>query len=268
MRRTWQLARSTAVIVSACLVILTHAAAADTPNADTIMQQVEDRPQGKDRVANLKLTIRAKKGGTSRIRSMTSARKNTKDVSKVVLFFSAPKDMRNVAFLVWDNKSGDDQRWIYLPTSGQVRKLVTSDSRASFFGSDFTYEDLTNRDPGQDTHELVGSQKVDKWDCWLVESTPKNAKGLDFAKYRSWVWKTGNMIVRQELLDSSGKVVKRLQANSIANVQTIPTYTSITVSNLETGSESKLETSENKYDTGLADERFGEDQLKRGAPAK
>ncbi len=258
----------TAVTASACLMFAVQAAKAETPNADSIMQQVEDRAQGKDSVANFKLTITPKKGGTARVRSMASARKSGKDVIKVVLFFSAPSDMRNVAFLVWDNKTGDDQRWIYLPTIGQVRKLVTGDARASFFGSDFTYEDFTNRDPGQDTHKVAGSQKVDNRDCWLVESTPKSTKGLDFAKYRSWVWKPHNLIVRQEFLDSNGKVIKRLQANAISEIQGIQTYTKISVANLKTGSESVLEASDVKYDTGIADERFNEDQLKRGAPAK
>ena len=253
--------------VTVSLLLVTQVAYADAPTADVIMQQVEERPQGKDMVATVKLTI-TPKSGSKRIRSLTSLRKETKDVTKLVTFFSEPSDMRNVAFMVWDNKTGDDQRWIYLPSIGQVRKLVVGDSRQSFFGSDFTYEDLTNRDPGQDTHKVAGSQKVDKWDCWLVESTPKNGKGLDFAKYRTWVWKTGNLIVRQELLDSAGKVIKRLQANSISEIQGIQTYGQITVTNLKTGSESNLESTDIKYDTGIADERFSEDQLKRGAPTK
>jgi hypothetical protein len=249
------------------VALAAQTARAEGPSADEIMQKVEDRPQGKDQTATVNLTIAAK-NASKRLRSLVMMRKHGKDVTKLATFFSAPTDMSGVAFLVWDYKKGDDQRWLYLPSIGQVRRLVVGDSRQSFFGSDFVYEDLTNRDPGQDTHKLVGSQKVDSWDCWLVESTPKSTKGVDFAKYRSWVWKDGNLLVRQEMYDSAGKVTRRLQAKSITEIEGIPTYGQIVVANLKTGSESKLDLSDVHYDTGIADERFSEDQLKRGAPGK
>lgn len=240
---------------------------ANAPSADAIMQRVEDRPQGKDQLATHSLVI-TPKGGTKRLRSYTVMRKDYDDVTKLVTFLSAPADVRGAAFMVWDNKKSDDQRWIYLPAIGQVRRLVVGDSRQSFFGSDFVLEDFTNRDPDQDTHKLIGAQKVDSWDCWVIESTPKNDKGLDFAKYRSWISKQSDMLVRQELYDASGKVTRRLQVNAIEDIQRIPTYKQVTVSNLRTGSESRIEISDVRYNTGLPDERFDETQLQRGVTSK
>jgi outer membrane lipoprotein-sorting protein len=261
MTRTLALALALAVATSAT------ASADKTPSADAIMQRVEDRSQGKDQTANHSLVI-IPKNGTKRFRSYSLMRKEYGDVIKLVTFLSAPTDVRGAAFMVWDNKKSDDQRWIYLPAIGQVRRLVVGDSRQSFFGSDFVFEDFTNRDPDQDTHKLVGSQKVDKWDCWVIESKPKSDSGLDFASYKTWVWKQGDMLVRQEFYDSSGKLTRRLQINGIDEIQGIQTYTKATVTNLNTGSESRIEISNVKYNTGIADERFDESQLQRGAPTK
>lgn len=241
-------------------------AASKAPSADQIMQKVEDRSQGKDFTGTSKLAI-IPKGGSKRFREYTMLRKDYPDTSKVVMFFSAPADVHGAAFLVWDNKKTEDNRWVYLPTIGQVRQLLAGDSRQSFFGSDFVYEDFTNRDPDQDTHKLIGAQKVDNWDCWVVESTPKNASGLDFATYKTWVWKDKDMIVRQEFNDSSGKVARRLQTVKIDEINGIQTYTQITATNLKTGSESRIEVSDVHYNTGLADERFDQAQLQRGAPS-
>ncbi len=246
-------------------VLLATAQADKTPSADEIMQRVEDRSQGKDQTATHSLVI-IPKGGQKRFRSYTLMRKEYGDVIKLVTFLSAPTDVRGAAFMVWDNKKSDDQRWIYLPAIGQVRRLVVGDSRQSFFGSDFVFEDFTNRDPDQDTHKLVGSQKVDNWDCWVIESKPKNTSGLDFASYKTWVWKQGDMLVRQEMYDDAGKPTRRLQAKAIDTIQGIPTYKQVIVTNLKTGSESRVEISDVKYNAGIADERFDESQLQRGAP--
>lgn len=257
MTRTLRITLVTTVVLG-----LAPTAFAEAPSADEIMQKVEDRPQGKDQTATHKLLI-IPKSGQKRLRGYTLMRKEYSDIIKLVTFLSAPADVHGAAFMVWDAKKSDDQRWIYLPSIGQVRRLVVGDSRKSFFGSDFVYEDFTNRDPDQDTHKLVGSQKVDSWDCWVIESTPKKSRGLDFAKYRTWVWKQGDMLVRQEYFDGSNKVKRRIQVKAIDMVQGIPTYRQITVSNLSSGSESRVEISNVQYNTGIADQRFEEVQLKR-----
>lgn len=251
--------------VAVCCVVMATDIALAAPTADEIMQRVEDRSQGEDMTASHTLVM-IPKNGTKRVRSYMLLRKAYDKVVKLVTFFSAPSDVRNAAFMVWDYKGGDDQRWVYLPAVGKVRRLVAGDARQSFFGSDFVFEDFTNRDPDQDTHKLVGAQKVDAWDCWVVESTPKSEPS--FAKYRSWVWKPANLVVRQEYYDQAGKVIRRINAVSVAEVQGIQTYRQVTVQDLRTGSESRLEIDNVVYKTGIPDERFEEAQLNRGAPKK
>jgi hypothetical protein len=240
---------------------------AAAPTADQIMQRVEDKSFGKDGQATHSLVI-IPKHGEKRFRRYTIVRKEYPDVVKLVTFFNAPTDVQGAAFMVWDHKKSDDQRWIYLPAIGQVRRLVVGDSRQSFFGSDFVFEDFTNRDPDQDTHKLVGAQKVDTWDCWVVDSTPKNARGVEFASMRSWVAKDGDLVIRQELKNAQGKTIRTLQAKSIQVIDGYPTYMQVVVDNLETGSESRIEASDVHYNQGIPDERFEEAQLSRGAPAR
>jgi outer membrane lipoprotein-sorting protein len=238
---------------------------AEGPTAAQIMDKVENRSYGRDQISKVTLEIHPKEG-TSRLRQFVSMRKEFDKVTKLATFFLAPTDVRGAAFLVFDRKGADDLRWLYLPAIGQVRQLSAESNRQSFFGSDFVYEDLTNRDPDQDEHKMVGSQKVDEWDCWVIDSTPKNARGLDFAHYKSWVWKTADLIVRQEYYDGDGKVVRRGVVKAVQNVQDIWTWRQGTMENLRTGSSTKIEISDVKYNTDVPDERFAESQLNRGAP--
>lgn len=246
-------------------------APAAPPTADEIMQRVEDKKFGDDSQATHSLEIQPK-NGQKRLRRYTALRKDFGNVIKLVTFLDAPTDVHGAAFMVWDDKKAADQRWIYLPAIGQVRQLVVADARSSFFGSDFVYEDFTNRDPQLDTHKLVGSQKVDAWECWVVDSTPKSTKGLEFATMRSWVTKgpgvMENLVVRQELKDAQGKVVRESQSKEIKLIDGVPTYMSAIVKNFKTGSESRSVASDIHYNQSIPDQRFDQSQMPRGAPAK
>jgi outer membrane lipoprotein-sorting protein len=245
--------------------LLPIAASAGPPTGPEIMTAVENRNDGKSQTSKLTLEI-SPKGGTKRLREFVLMRKEYENVTKLVTFFLAPADVRDSAFLVFDRKGADDLRWLYLPSVGQVRQLAAASDRQSFFGSDFVYEDLTNRDPELDDHKVVGTQKLNEWDCYVIESTPKKTAGLDFATYKTWVWKDADMIVRQEFFDSSGKAVRRGEVASVKKVQDIWTWHQGTMSNLKNGSVTKLEISDVKYNVDVPDERFSDSQLNRGAP--
>ena len=253
------------VVVALGVALHPGASRAQAPTAAAIMDGVEHRNQGSDMTSTVTLEVTPKQG-TKRLSQFVLLRKDDSGVIKLVTFFKAPTSVLGSALLVFDRKGAADLRWLYLPAISQVRPVAGGGDRQSFFTSDFVYEDLTNRDPDKDDHTLVGTQKVDQWDCWVVDSTPKNARGLDFAKYRSWVWKTGNLIVRQEYYDGKGKVVRRGEARSVKQVQNIWTWHQGTMVNLKTGSSSRLEISNVKYDSNVPAKYFTDGQLPHGPP--
>lgn len=239
------------------------AASKDAPDGEKLMQAVEDRDDGKDQQAKITLQITPKKG-QKRVRQFDLLRKEYPGETKLITVFSSPADVRGAAFLVVDEHSKPDRRSIYLPAIGQVRKLTSSDDRTSFFASDFVYEELTNRDPEKDTHKFVAQQKVGQWECWVVDSKPKDPKSVEFASYRTWIWKDDPIYIRQEFYDKDGKVIRRGTMVKLAKVQGIWTGIQGKVENLKTGSTTLMEIANPKYNTGIADERFTEEQLSRG----
>lgn len=240
-------------------------AKAAPPDGQKLMQAIENRPDGKDQTSKVTLEIIPKKGDT-RVRAFTLMRKEFKDQTKLVTFFSSPADVRDSAFLVVDEHGKPDRRSIYLPYVGQVRKLTSSEDRKSFFNSDFVNEDLTNRDPELDTHTFAATGKVGEWDCWVVDSKPKNTRGLDFVSYRTWIWKDDPIVIRQEFYDKAGKNVRSGNVLKLQKIQNIWTVQQASVKNHNTGSTTVMKVKDVKYNNGLADTRFTEDQLSRGAP--
>lgn len=247
------------------ILVSSGTAQAKKPTGQEIMHSVEHRDDGKDELATVTLEVKPK-NGSKRLRRFNFLRKDYDDHKKIVTYFIAPLDVRNSAFLTWDMYDGSpDPRWLYLPAVGQIRRMSPGDERTSFFGSDFVFEDLTNRDPELDSHKLVGEEKVKEWDCWVVESRPKDG-GVEFTTFKSWVWKVSPLLIKQEFYNDAGKPIRRGEIASLKKVQDIWTWHRGTMWNLETGSRSRLVLSDVKYDTGIPDTHFSQRQLRRGSP--
>ena len=60
--------------------------------------------------------------------------------------FTYPNDIRGTGFLVWEHPDADDERFLYLPSLGRVRRIAGAETQESFVGSDFTYEDIGGRE--------------------------------------------------------------------------------------------------------------------------
>ncbi len=73
--------------------------------------------------------------------------------------FSYPNDIKNTAFLVWEHPDADDERFLYLPALGRVRRIAGEEKQESFVGSDLSYEDIGGRDIADYTLRVLRSQR-------------------------------------------------------------------------------------------------------------
>ena len=72
---------------------------------------------GKDGRAEVKMTI-TDKSGSSRSREFTILRINlAKENQKFYVYFKAPADVYKMAYLVWKNVGGSDDRWLWFGTN-------------------------------------------------------------------------------------------------------------------------------------------------------
>ena len=68
------------------------------------------------------------------------------DGDRLLIRFTYPNDIRGTSFLVWEHPDSDDERFLYLPSLGRVRRIAGTETQESFVGSDFTYEDIGGRE--------------------------------------------------------------------------------------------------------------------------
>src|SRR3989304_3171212 len=130
--------------------------------------------QGKDMKARVKMTLLSK-SGQQRLRELTMLRKNgTGGEQKYFMYFHNPGDVRGTSFMVYKYPGKDDDRWIFIPSINLVNRIAAKDSRSSFVGSDFTYEDVSGRDIEADNHKYIREESLQGKPCHVIESTPKN----------------------------------------------------------------------------------------------
>ena len=77
--------------------------------------------------------------------SVNGLRGQGADRRPVLVRFTYPNDIAGTGFLVWERPGGDDDRFLYLPALGRVRRITGAERQESFVGSDFTYEDIGGR---------------------------------------------------------------------------------------------------------------------------
>jgi outer membrane lipoprotein-sorting protein len=242
--------------------------------------------QGADGRAQVKMTITDAQGRT-RTREMTILRRDRLDPNapkepkkaddpaadakkdefcgeqKFYVYFHQPADVNKMAFLVWKHLDKDDDRWLYLPGLDLVKRISSTDKRTSFVGSDFFYEDVSGRSIKDDKHELVRATS----NYYVLKSTPKDPKGVEFDHYVTWIHRTSFVVVQQEYFDAKGQKTREYKALAMAQIQGFWTVTKSRMTDLRTKGATVLEYSDLKYDAGLPEDVFSERYLRRAPVA-
>src|SRR5437867_8160260 len=96
--------------------------------------------------------------------------------SKSVLRFTAPAEVKGVALLVVNHPERSSDQWMWTPAINRERRIALQDRSTRFFGTDFSFEDLEERDTNQYNFKLLGNEAIGGADCWKVASTPRETK--------------------------------------------------------------------------------------------
>ena len=182
--------------------------------------------------------------------------------SRVVLRFSAPAEVKGVALLVVNHPDRASDQWMWTPAIERDRRIALQDRSTRFFGTDFSFEDLEERDVNQYEYAAAGDDAVDGAACWKIESTPKEAKSSQYTKSIVWVRKDNYAFARFENYIGS-QAVRRLNYFDIRNVQGIWTAHAMEMSDLRRGSRTKLTLNRLEYNIPLKEEDFTLQAIRR-----
>jgi outer membrane lipoprotein-sorting protein len=177
---------------------------------------------------------------------------------KFYVYFDRPADVHKTAYLVHKHVGKDDDRWLFLPGLNLVKRIAASDTRTSFVGSDFFYEDVSGRNPADDVHELA--ETTDTY--YVLTNKPKDPKSVEFASYKMWIHKTSFLPVKAEFYDAKGEKIREAQALEVRQIQDYPTVIRSSMQDLRTGSTTTISYSKVEYNIDLSEDIFTERYLR------
>lgn len=239
--------------------------------AEQVARQSADRETGRDSRAQMRMRLYDRQG-RMRERVMTLlTRKSTGKGDRTLIRFSYPNDIKNTGFLVWEHPGADDERFLFLPALGRVRRISGEEKQESFVGSDLSYEDVGGRDVADYTYAFVNEHASwtapdgSRHDAWLLESKARDA-GADFPRSTSLVRKDSFVMVHAEMFNRRNERAKVFDVTRLERVDGIWTTMALVVVNERDRTRTELETTAIRYNLGLTEAQFSRRELEQAAP--
>lgn len=250
--------------VMVSVLFLTGIFALYAQNAASIMQAVHDRIQAETVSTRSRIVITARNGTTTE-RAIDQYSKDGPNGSRMVIVFQRPTNVAGTRFLTMDNASGGEDRWIFLPSLGRLRRIAASENSSSFMGTDFSYDDMSLMDRAidLDTHTVLREEPLNGAVCYVIQSIPRNSS-YQYSKMISWVDKTRNIIYKSEMYDRRGNLVKEMEMSNFQNIQGQLTPLEIKVTTIAAGTFTTIYADIIKYDDPIPEGVFTTSYLETG----
>jgi outer membrane lipoprotein-sorting protein len=241
------LALSVAVLLSLCSL---HAQS----DARQIVEEAQRRAESKSQRYEGLLQVLDSKGKVADKRWLFM-RLGSHGRSKAVLRFMAPPEVKGVALLIVNHPDRASDQWMWTPALQRERRIALQDRSTRFFGTDFSFEDLEERDVDQYNYRLLGEENIDGALCWRIESTPSERKVSQYTKSEVWIRKDNYAFAQVESYIKAD-VVRRLRYSNFVQTQGIWTARRLEMTDLRRKSRTILTLEKLEYDVSLRDDDF------------
>lgn len=256
--------------ISIGVALLTTCMIADDPKARAIMEKVDARDDGQTIEQDM-LMVLIDKNGKQRTRDLKSYAKDFGEDEHRIMFFKAPADVKNTAFLTYDydDADKDDDQWLYLPALKKVKRIPSADKSGSFMGSDFSYFDMTDRNLEEYDFKLLKETEVRGNKAWMIESTPRTQKVIKESGYTKSI-----AIIRQDnyvvvrainyLKNGKKKYLDLKKIHQQKGIWVVDEMTMTTKKGKETTHKTVLKFDNIKINGALNDDLFSTRRLEKG----
>ena len=229
-----------------------------------IVENVYNRAVGEDMTADLTMTL-INSSGKERVRKIKQFSRDFGEIEKKIMFFVKPADVKNTSFMTWgyDEEGKNDDQWIYLPALKKTKR-ISSDSKSDYFmGSDFTYDDLGDRHPTQDTHTILREEELNGEACYVVESTPKDEDYM-YSKTITWIIKDKWIGLKKDFYDEDEDLLKTLTVEKYEDIKGFLIINHTEMKNVQKDHKTVMELKNIEVDTGISKSKFTERMMTRG----
>lgn len=252
-------------ILAAILILMPLRAEFQQPDAMTVMSRCREKSLVTSLSASVSLTI-TEKNGTIRSRTVRMSSKSyAGGLEKRLIRFIDPPDVRGTAMLIFDNKEGQDEMWIYLPALKKTRRLASSDKGRSFMSSEFTNSDMSS--PSTEDFNNAHAPGSSAAGRFIIESKPVNDDKADeygYSRKLSYINPDTWVAERIEFFDFENKLFKVIEITGTSPAEGDKyIVTAMSASNLSNGRKSSMKMSAIEEGPKVEDSLFTLQNLER-----
>lgn len=246
----------------AILVVISALATEAEEAGRQLAQQVYDRPDGKDASLEGQMIL-TEEGHEPRVRKLYSYRldKQPGEVWSLIRF-TAPADVDGTGLLTLDHQGGETDQWIYLPALDRARRIPSDRKGGRFVGSDLYYEDLQDREVSMDRHRLIGEDTIAGAKTLMLESIPVDPDNSVYSKRVAWIHPDTLIALRVDYYqEGRDEPIKQLTVHRADKVQGYWTVMDSTMTDLQSGHQTRMLTDKIVYDRDLPESLFSQQVL-------
>jgi hypothetical protein len=151
---------------------------------------------------------------------------------------------------------------MWTPAIERDRRIALQDRSTRFFGTDFSFEDLEERDVGQYDYRMLGEETLAGVACWKIESRPKQSKSSQYDRSILWIRKDHYVFWQIENY-SKDQLVRRATYSDLENVENIWTARTVQMADLREHSRTVLKLEKLQYNLPVKDDDFTLQALRR-----
>ena len=190
-------------------------------------------------------------------------RPSSDDGDRSLLSFDSPADVKGTALLSHAKTDGDDEQWLYLPSTKRVKRIALGNRGGAFLGSEFSYEDLTGADVRKYNWSATGTAACGSATCVTLEGSPKDASS-SYSKRVVTVELDSLRVKKVDFFDRSGAPLKSLEYDAYTMVSGKYARATVwTMKNHKTNRKTVLRFSNMRMQTGLSASDLSPSKLDR-----
>jgi hypothetical protein len=238
------------------------AAAASAQDARQIVTESQNRSRAKSQHYEGTLEMIGPSNQAS-LKRWTFQRIGSSGESKAILRFTAPPELKGLALLIVNHPDRSSDQWMWTPAIERERRIALQDRSTRFFGTDFSFEDLEERDVNQFDYKILGVEAIDGAPCWKIESKPKESKSSQYSSLLLWIRKD-NYVTGQIENHSNAALIRRIHFTNIEKVDSIWTARTVEVFDPGRNSRTVLKIEKLQYNVPMKAEDFTIEALRGG----
>lgn len=162
------------LLLTLCLATnVLHAAGNAELDGRKIAEEADRRNSGwGDMRADLNMVLKNAYGEESRRALQLRTLEVVGDGDKSMVTFDEPADVKGTALLSHAYIKKADDQWLYFPATKRVKRIASNNKSGPFMGSEFAYEDMAPWELDKYSYKLLGEQKVQGMDAYMLEMVP------------------------------------------------------------------------------------------------